>query len=392
MLLIRRATLLRGEQFSVCTGDIVIENGRIARLRVPPTTEPEDSAAEQEIDGDGLIVIPAFANAHCHVLDSQLKERWVGYSIPELFLRSGWKYRTLSEASEDELRASARQAISQMVDYGVLTAAVFVEEGARGLRAVRSACEGTGMHEILLGELQEVENEGADAPDVLVEELAELGDGFGPCSSTGLADSLLERFREAARRRAKLTCTHMAEFAETKSFDRALDLLGVRFLVHCNYLSEAQLAILAKRNVGIVCCIRSGSTFGERTPDLAELSRLGVRFALATDNVFTNTPDLFRELEFVTRKHMMDYKGKPQISPEALLRAATVDACRLLGIERRGLVEEGYSADLIVLQPDSNLQPFCGAISIILRAGVHHIKHVISSGKIVRTFPPRPQH
>mmetsp|Transcript_5346 Transcript_5346/g.8290 ORF Transcript_5346/g.8290 Transcript_5346/m.8290 type:complete len:250 (+) Transcript_5346:568-1317(+) len=246
------------------------------------------------------------------------------------------------------------------------------------------------MHAILLGEPQMLP--GGDGSTMSEETLLALvsdSDGIGPCSSTGVADSLLQRFRNACKDQDKWTATHMAEYAPTKSFERALNLLGVRFLVHCNYLEEWQYQTLGERKVGIVCCIRSGSTFGEQTPDLEMLDKMGICFGFGTDNMFTNTPDMFRELEFITRKHIWSHKGPMRLSPERILRAATYDANRLLGFEKRGLVEEGFEADFLVLKPDANLSPFNGAISVLLRAGVQHIAYVIVGGSIVRNFSHR---
>mmetsp|Transcript_5346 Transcript_5346/g.8291 ORF Transcript_5346/g.8291 Transcript_5346/m.8291 type:complete len:169 (+) Transcript_5346:126-632(+) len=139
-LLVRNVTLLRGPDFLICSGDILVKAGIIERLYLRPDEAPAHITVPNVIDGSGLIVIPSFVNSHCHVLDGPLKEKWIGHSIPELFLFGAWKYRTLAEAPDDVLLQTARAHIEQMVDYGITTACVFVEEGQRGLRIVREAC------------------------------------------------------------------------------------------------------------------------------------------------------------------------------------------------------------------------------------------------------------
>jgi len=42
----------------------------------------------------------------------------------------------------------------------------------------------------------------------------------------------------------------------------------------------------------------------------------------------------------------------------------------------------GFHADLLGLKIDSNLTPLKGAISVIMRAGIHHINFIIAKGKV----------
>ncbi|WP_096394390.1 amidohydrolase family protein [Halorubrum trapanicum] len=71
----------------------------------------------------------------------------------------------------------------------------------------------------------------------------------------------------------------------------------------------------------------------------------GVSIAMGTD---AGTPFNFFEEIPQELAHMVDYG----LSPERALEAATVNAADLLGLDDVGRVEEGYQADLVVLNAD----------------------------------------
>ena len=120
---------------------------------------------------------------------------------------------------------------------------------------------------------------------------------------------------------------------------------------HCVELNEAEIALLAERDVPVAHCPRSNALLGCGIAPLAELRAAGVRVGLGTDSP-ASTPsfDVFEEMRSAI--YMARARAK---RPEALLaadalRLATLDAARALRLEAEvGTLTPGKRADLTVV-------------------------------------------
>lgn len=376
-LLIKNVTLLRGEFFEIFKGHIVVEDGVIESIRT--LWELDEDEHTHTIDGTELVVIPGLVNAHTYILDATAKEEWIGHTIPETFGEGGIKHTVLNGLDTSALAASANQALTLMLRTGTTSTCAFVEKGVEGVKAVKQAVSTSTQGQAHCTILATPTSNEPDKAEL--EELARGADGFAPSSLSSLNDEVLEGMK--AESEGKVRAVHVAECNESKSVSRAIDQFGAQFLVHGNYLNEAQMKKMADAKCGLVCCMRSSSSFGLKSPDLVAFDKLGGSFAFGTDNFMSNTPDMFRELEFVTRRLLAQNRGKLPFEPERILRAATVDAAKMIGREKVGLIEEGYVADLVFLRLTDDLKPFRGAMSVILRAGAQHIAQVMQAGEMV---------
>jgi cytosine/adenosine deaminase-related metal-dependent hydrolase len=99
-------------------------------------------------------------------------------------------------------------------------------------------------------------------------------------------------------------------------------------VIHGNYLDHAEYAFLAERadRMWLVYCPRTHAYFAHPKYPLAALLDGGVRVALGTDSRASN-PDLnmLAEMRHAARAH-------PDVSPDAILRMATLNAAEALGI------------------------------------------------------------
>ena len=116
--------------------------------------------------------------------------------------------------------------------------------------------------------------------------------------------------------------------------------------VHGNYLDDEEIAFLAERKstMAVVYCPRTHGYFGHEPYPLEKMLDLGVRVALGTDSR-ASTPDLslLAEAREVARRH-------PSISPEHILRMATLEGAAALGLEEAaGSITPGKWANLTVI-------------------------------------------
>ena len=159
-------------------------------------------------------------------------------------------------------------------------------------------------------------------------------------------------------------------------------MLKPHFLVHMTYSSKSDLHTVAKKTRGIVVCPRANATLAEGIPDVNAMIKARCNIGLGTDNVMINSPDMFREMDFLW-KISMGMNRKP-ISPKQILKMATVNAGKLLN-KKIGKIEPGYLADIIFFDKNSiDLVPMHNPYaSIVHRASESSIRAVMIGGKFV---------
>ncbi|QDX41712.1 amidohydrolase family protein [Salarchaeum sp. JOR-1] len=332
-------TILAGPTFDAVEGRVVVEDGEIAAVE----------ACETDSDD---IVLPAFVNAHTHIGDSIAKEAGRGLTLEELVAPpDGLKHRLLREASRSELVAAMGRSMSFMEATGTSDFIEFREGGRRGVEMLREAAEGRALRPFVMGR--------GDAEDVLP-----VADGYG---ATGANDDQFGAERDAARDAGKPFAIHAGE-RDASDIHPAIDL-APDLLVHMVHADPEHLTRVADEDIPIAVCPRSNLTTGVGLPDIAELSDF-TTVALGTDNVFLNSPSMFREMEFAA-------KLSDCTAPE-ILGMATRNGAEILD-RNYGTIEEGREARLLVLDGDSdNLAGYQDAVrAVVRRAGESDVKRVL---------------
>ena len=108
----------------------------------------------------------------------------------------------------------------------------------------------------------------------------------------------------------------------------------------------------------------------------------GCNVAIGTDNVMINSPDMFREMDYLW-KVSMGIKKK-RLMPKNILQMATTNASNLLG-NKVGVIQNNKIADCIFIEKHSiDLEPMHNPhASIVQRASENTIKAVMYEGKLV---------
>jgi len=129
-------------------------------------------------------------------------------------------------------------------------------------------------------------------------------------------------------------------------------LLGDNVLaIHVNCLARGDATLLAKNKTHVVHCPRSHDYFKHPKFERERLANAGVNICLGTDSLATTRQtgkqkpelDLFAEMRALA-------DSDQQISPEEILRMATVNGARALGLAKKiGELSPNASADLIAI-------------------------------------------
>jgi cytosine/adenosine deaminase-related metal-dependent hydrolase len=139
--------------------------------------------------------------------------------------------------------------------------------------------------------------------------------------------------------------------------------------------------LVARSRTGVVICPRANGVLGAGIPRVAEMLSRGCMIAIGTDNVMLNSPDIFREMDYIWKTSRAI--GGNFIEAKEILKMSTVNAAHILGLNS-GCIEEGRSADLLFIDKKYlDLYPIHNPyVSIIHRASSDSIKGVMIDGRL----------
>jgi len=126
-------------------------------------------------------------------------------------------------------------------------------------------------------------------------------------------------------------------------------------VAHLNELTESDFDLLERSNskFHVVHCPRSHKYFGHSPFTFERLRSLGFNICLGTDSLASNESlSLFDEMRAFQ-------KNFPQVSPEEILRMATVNPARALRYENPlGQIRPGFGADLVAVPCSTSTDEF----------------------------------
>jgi len=134
-----------------------------------------------------------------------------------------------------------------------------------------------------------------------------------------------------------------------------IGLLKVKPLIaHAAYVGSEEIPLLAKYQVKVAYAPFTKMKGGQEIAPVVEMLEAGVKVSLATDGPLSSGDlDMFKEMKFMLAAQNYRYSSPSALEPKEVIKAATINAAKNLGLDRRvGSIREGKVADIIVLKPD----------------------------------------
>ncbi len=154
---------------------------------------------------------------------------------------------------------------------------------------------------------------------------------------------------------------------------------------HMVYLTEEEVEIVRERGVKVAHCPESNLKLASGIAPIPEYVRKGVHVCLGTDGSASNDNlDMLEETSTMAKLHKGATLDAKAIDARTALKIATENGFSAVGI-KAGKVEEGYEADLILINPDSpHLQPLYDPIAqVVYSAKSSDIETVICKGRVL---------
>ena len=392
-MLLKNASILHGNDLTfISSTNLKISQGVFNKIK----PNIRSSAKEPSFDCEGLMIIPGLINAHTHIGDSIGKDISLESNVDaKIHPIVGAKQKILRETKPSHLAHFMKNSCLSMIKKGTTTFVDFREGSLGGVLALKKILSTIPIRSIILGRIEYYQNQkqiklNIPFPNSKKEELQILlkkCDGIGISGTNENSTSVLQYYSKIQKIRAihseetiqsSKQSKHLTKKTETQ---RALSLKP-HFLVHMTYASSRDLQQVAKKTRGIVICPRANAALAEGIPDITNMIKAGCNICIGTDNVMVNSPNMFREMDYLWKVSMG--LNQKRISPKTILKMATVNAGKLLQ-KKIGVIETGKMADCVFIDKHAlDLEPMHNPYaSIVQRASESTIRAVMIGGKII---------
>ena len=392
-MLLKNISALIGENLDFVSNiDIQIKDEKFQKIH----SNIKSNSKKDIINCEGLLLIPGFINSHTHIADSIGKDITLNSTVNQkIHPMFGIKSKILKNTSNQNLSTFMKNTCHSMIQKGITTFVDFREGGLDGALLLKKVSDDTSIRSIILGRLDfhqntsEIKKNDPFPKEKLLElpSLVKTCDGIGISGANEHSTSVLTSYSKTKKLRAIHSSETQESVQKSKRVTgksetiRALSL-NPDFLIHMTHASKSDLEATSKKTRGIVICPRANSSLSEGIPDIEKMQNAGCLLALGTDNVMINSPDIFREMDYLWKVTMGI--SQDRFDPKEILKMATVNAGKILN-QKIGCIKENYLADCIFIDKKSlDLEPMNNVhASIVHRASEKSIKAVMIGGEIV---------
>ncbi len=388
----------------IAQGVVCIKDGRIDRVE-PQRGLISEYLADDRIDAKGGLILPGLVNAHVHLPMSLF--RGLADDLP----LSRWLERYIFPAEQrhitpESVAIGTRLSCAEMLLSGTTTCCdgYFYED------AVAEAVSGMGIRAVLGQGVIDLPAPGVDDPTRNVEAAVSFVERWqnrspliqpsifchSPCTCS--ADTL-RRAKQAANKNGVCFQVHLAETQSEDSRLRAeqgsspvayLYSLGVldgnTLASHAVWVDDADIALLAENRVKLVHNPASNMKLASGVSPVPRLLSAGIVVGLGTDGCASNNNlDLFEEMDMAAKLHKAVTKDPTVMDARTVLRMATIEGARAIGLgDRIGSLEPGKAADIIVVDTRRpHLTPMYHPEShLVYAASGSDVSHVLIRGEV----------
>ena len=211
----------------------------------------------------------------------------------------------------------------------------------------------------------------------LLSEVAQQSKELGMLKQIHLSESVTE-VEDCLKQHGKTPVEYLADlgFLDEKTI-----------LAHCVQMRNDDIDIIKQSGATVVTNPASNAKLGNGFAPAAEMVDKGINLCIGTDGAASNnTLNMFREMTLLSLIQKGIHHDPVSLPAETVVRAATVNAAKALGMEGRlGVIREGAAADLIFLDLDSPsmFPPNNILSSLCYSAGGSEVSTVMIDGKLV---------
>jgi len=383
-------------------GLIAIKNGLI--IYVGKEIEAPQFKADKIIDGSGKIAMPGLINCHTHIAMSLFRSIAEDKELKTWLSEIIWPLESKLKPEDVyygallscvEMIKSGTTCFSDMYFYEDMVAKAVVKTG---LRCVLSPGILEAGHK-LLGKmlLREAIKIAKKYPRDSESRISVM---LGPHALYSCSLQLLKEVGKEAENLNIGIHMHLAESEDDSAKIKNLygksevELLNdIGFLkpnllaAHCIYLSNQDIALMAKHDVKAVYNPVSNMKLASGIPKIKDLLDAGLTVGLGTDGPASNNSlDMFDTMKFAALLQKVKYRDPRVLPAKKVIEMATIDGARALGLSNIvGSLEINKRADVILIDAEKpHLTPMHDVYAtLVYSARGSDVNTVIVDGKIL---------
>ncbi|MBO4855904.1 MAG: amidohydrolase [Bacilli bacterium] len=388
--LFKNARILKMTDENIIIGHLLVKDDRIAYIG---SELPEDKDIDEIIDCDGNLLMPGFKNAHTHSAMSFLRSKTDDHTLQD------WLFNVVLP----------REALLQPGDVYELAKISFLEYLSGGITACfdmyysplesAKAAEEMGMRITLCGTY----NKDFDMVKKLYRELNEKDGLVRYClcvhAEYTLGEGELENIVDACH---ELHAPFFAHISETETevkeciakrgmtpvayFEKmgAFDYGGGGY--HCCWFTDEDIQIFKRHNCSVVTCPGSNTKLASGIAPICKYLENGINVAIGTDGPASNNSlDMFKEMTLTYALQKVTLRDPTALPAFELLKMATVNGAKAIGLKDCDTLEVGKKADIIEIDlKQPNMQPINNIINNIVYSGTkENVILTMINGKIL---------
>lgn len=392
--LLKNAKILKMTDDNIFDGHVVIEDNLIKE--VGPQVDISQKY-DKVIDCNGNLLMPGFKNAHTHSAMTFLRSKADDSSLHDWLFKEVFPRE--NNLHEGCIRELAKVAILEYLTSGItacLDQYFFIEE-------FKKACEEMGFRSLLLimydSKARPVEKASEMYEDFNKDKNSLVKAAFSMHAEYTGTEEMFEGTNKLLKKYPSPFYVHLGEtYDEVKQCFGKRNMSPLEYydslhffdhggaIFHGVYLTKDDFRILKEKDITVVSCPASNMKLASGIADITGLLKEGINVALGTDGSASNNAlDMFREMYLVTGLQKIVTKNPVSIPAFEVLKMATVNGAKAMGLENAKYLEEGQLADIIMIDlKRPSMQPINNIINNIVYSGSKDvIKMTMINGKIL---------
>jgi cytosine/adenosine deaminase-related metal-dependent hydrolase len=436
----KNADFLYGNELQIIQNGIIIVNNQGIIEKAGKTLDIKDTEYYSRvmkdkktdiIDAQGYLIIPGLVNSHTHIGDAIGKDISSNADLDTRVHPNHSIKKTILEKTEtDQLKQLMKNAAITMLNKGITTFVDFREGGLGGIDLLQTAVKDVPIKSIILGRIdfndfyinmldkkkvtivsKYPRNFRAKKNELKEKKIYKIGkkilnlcSGFGISGANENDDNMLTIYKNIIKETNKqnlfdkkeksLVAIHAAESILSvkeslnntgkTEIERTISTLDPDLYIHVTNPTKRDLDLLDSAQKGIVVCPRANGVLGVGFVPLREMLERGFDIGIGTDNIMINSPDIFKEMDFLLKSQRAYEKNNSFLDAKMVLKMATVNGGKIFN-RNIGCIENGYQADLLFIDEyDMDMYPIHDPyMSIIHRCSERAIKAIMIDGKFV---------
>lgn len=385
-----------GDTANIEKKDILINNNIIEKIE---NNIDKNIEVDEKINAKNMLVMPGLINTHTHLAMSIFR----GYKTDKKLM--DWLEKAIYPVEDklepEDIYWNSYLSCLEMIKSGTTTC----NDMYFGMNKTVEAIENTGLRAVVAWcikddsikdkiektrEYAEKYNKkdskikiyvSADAPHTCNPETITKCVDLAKQLNTGLHIHLAETSAQEKKIKTRYGKRSTEYLNELKVFDVPV------VLAHGIYVSDSDIETLKNIRGGISHNPVSNCKLSSGICNVVKLRKNGINIGLGTDGIgSTSTMDMFEEMKTAAYLPKINSIESSSISPYDILKMATIDGAKVLGMENEiGSLEPGKKADMIFIKTEKlHLCPDTDICSnIVYSANGADVDSVMIDGKLI---------